>query len=76
MSAPLADHQTREERLARARVDGDLPAGADPVALARYVTVVSEGQAVHAAAGATREELRQSAAIALKAFEQFLVPTS
>lgn len=62
------------ERLARARDEGDLPADADPAVLARYVMVVSEGQAVHASAGATRDELMQSAAIALRAFEHALTP--
>jgi AcrR family transcriptional regulator len=66
----LAGEQALAARLDRARTDGDLPADADPAALARFVMVVSEGQAVHAAAGATHKELRQSAAIALLAFGQ------
>jgi hypothetical protein len=55
-------------RLAQAQADGDLPADADPAALARFVMAFAEGQAVHAAAGATAEELRASAEIALLAF--------
>jgi hypothetical protein len=54
-------------RLARAVDEGDLPAGTDPVALARFLHVVQEGQAVHAAAGVSREQLEHSAAIALQA---------
>lgn len=56
------------DRLARAVADGDLPAQADPVALARFVMIVTEGQAVHAAAGVSREDLRQAAEIALAGF--------
>ena len=73
-SSRLAGERALAERLVRARVEGDLPADADPVVLARFVMVFSEGQAIHAAAGATREELLESAAIALKAFEQVLAP--
>ena len=68
----LAGERALAARLAQARTDGDLPADADPAALARFVMVFSEGQAVHAAAGATAEELQQSAAIAIKAFQQAL----
>ncbi|MEW2431665.1 hypothetical protein AB0877_26950 [Micromonospora sp. NPDC047644] len=56
------------DRLARAVADGDLPAQADPVALARFVMIVTEGQAVHASAGVSREALRQAAEIALAGF--------
>ncbi|MET7373207.1 TetR/AcrR family transcriptional regulator [Micromonospora arida] len=56
------------DRLARAVAEGDLPAHADPVALARFVMIVTEGQAVHAAAGVSREDLRQAAEIALAGF--------
>lgn len=56
------------DRLARAVAEGDLPAHADPVALARFIMIVTEGQAVHAAAGVSREDLRQAAEIALAGF--------
>ncbi|MFE7506177.1 TetR/AcrR family transcriptional regulator [Promicromonospora sp. NPDC057488] len=75
-SSRRAGEDALAERLTRARDEGDLPADADPVALARYVMVVSEGQAVHASAGATREELVQSAAIAVSAFERALSPAT
>lgn len=55
-------------RFARAREQGDLPADADPEGLARYLGVVCNGIAIDAAAGAGREELRQTAALALKAW--------
>lgn len=72
----LAGEQALAARLTQARTDGDLPLDADPLALARFVMVVAEGQAVHAAAGASLEELQQSAAIALNAFRQALQTAS
>ncbi|MFE1923299.1 TetR/AcrR family transcriptional regulator [Streptomyces asoensis] len=63
----LAGEHALARRLARAVEEGDLPAGTDPDALARYVMVVSEGNAVHAAAGATRAALHATVDIALRA---------
>ncbi|MCG7203371.1 TetR/AcrR family transcriptional regulator [Streptomyces arenae] len=63
----LAGEQALADRLSRAVTEGDLPAGTDPVALARYVMVVSEGNAVHAAAGAGRAALHATVDIALRA---------
>ncbi|MEU5277024.1 TetR/AcrR family transcriptional regulator [Streptomyces asoensis] len=63
----LAGEDALARRLARAVEEGDLPAGTDPHALARYVMVVSEGNAVHAAAGATRAALHATVDIALRA---------
>ncbi|WNV86347.1 TetR/AcrR family transcriptional regulator [Umezawaea sp. Da 62-37] len=53
-------------RFQRAVDEGDLPPDADPGVLARYVTTVSNGIAVQAAGGATRDELRQVADAALR----------
>ena len=55
-------------RLERAKAEGDLPAGADPVALARYVSTIMQGMAVQAAGGATRVQLREIARLALNAW--------
>ncbi|GIJ51464.1 TetR family transcriptional regulator [Virgisporangium aliadipatigenens] len=55
------------ERLSRAAAEGDLPQGVDARAVARFVMALSEGHAVHAAAGASREELHASVDIALRA---------
>lgn len=55
------------ERLSRARKEGDLPDGMVVQTLARFVMALSEGHAVHAAAGASREELQASVDIALRA---------
>ncbi|MFJ9732822.1 TetR/AcrR family transcriptional regulator [Streptomyces sp. NPDC101171] len=63
----LAGERALARRLARAVEEGDLPAGTDPHALARYVMVVSEGNAVHATAGAARAALHATVDIALQA---------
>src|SRR4051812_48159704 len=55
-------------RLERAVQEGDLPPGADPAALARFVAVVVHGMAVHAAGGAGRGELSEVAEVALRAW--------
>jgi AcrR family transcriptional regulator len=73
-SSRLAGEHALAERLTEVLADGDLPADTNPAALARFVMVFSEGQAVHAAAGATHHQLQQSADIALKAFELALTP--
>jgi AcrR family transcriptional regulator len=57
------------ERLKRAKREGDLPANADPAALARFLATVMEGMAVQAAGGATRKDLERVAATALRAFD-------
>ncbi len=54
------------ERFEQAVYEGDLPADADPALLARYLMTVSNGIAVQAAGGTTREDLRQVADAALK----------
>jgi len=56
------------ERFQRAVDEGDLSPGADPGLLARYVMTVSNGIAVQAASGATRDELQQVADAALRSW--------
>ena len=63
----LAGEQALAARLARAVDEGDLPPETDPAALARYVMSVSEGNAVHAAAGVGRPALHATVDIALRA---------
>ncbi|MFC4150029.1 TetR/AcrR family transcriptional regulator [Micromonospora mangrovi] len=70
----LAGEQAIAARFARAVDEGDLPADADPTALARFLSVVTEGHAVHAAAGAHRGQLEESADIALLAFTAAAYP--
>jgi AcrR family transcriptional regulator len=57
-----------EERFTLAEENGELPSGTAPASLARYFSVVYDGIAVHAAAGATRDQLHDTARIALKAW--------
>ena len=64
----LAGEVALAGRFRTALAEGDLPPATDPDALARYIMVFSEGQAVHAAAGATLPQLLQTAEIALRAF--------
>ncbi|MFI7104528.1 TetR/AcrR family transcriptional regulator [Streptomyces sp. NPDC050161] len=53
-------------RFQQAVDEGDLPSGADPELLARYVMTVANGIAVQAAGGADRSELQQVADAALR----------
>jgi AcrR family transcriptional regulator len=56
----------------RFRAAPELPAGTNPDAVARLLMTISEGQAIHAAAGVPRADLQQSADLAVKAFEALL----
>jgi AcrR family transcriptional regulator len=55
-------------RFERAAAEGDLPAGACPADLARYVVTVLHGLAVQAAGGADCEDLRRVVELALRAW--------
>ncbi len=55
-------------RFKRAISTGDLPAGSDANSLARLMTTLIFGMAVHAGGGASRAELRRVARLALKAW--------
>jgi AcrR family transcriptional regulator len=66
----LARHRAEKEKtlrqkLERARKSGDLPKGANPAALARYLLAVSNGICVQAASGASTKELHEVASLAL-----------
>jgi len=56
------------DRFERAKAEGDLPADADPDALARYTMTVAQGMAVQATSGASREALLAVAEMALQAW--------
>jgi len=60
------------ERFERAMQEGDLPKGSDCATLARYIVTVLNGMAVQAVSGATEQELRRVADIAMQA--RFLCP--
>jgi AcrR family transcriptional regulator len=53
-------------RLQRAKRVGDLPKNADPTELAQYVMTVVRGMAVQLAGGASRDQLRRVAQVALR----------
>jgi AcrR family transcriptional regulator len=55
-------------RLQRAKREGDLPKNADPADLAHYVMTVVRGMAVQSAGGASSDQLRPVAEIALRAW--------
>jgi AcrR family transcriptional regulator len=61
------------ERLRDASDKGELPAGTDSQALARYFATIYQGIAVQAAGGATREQLHQIVDVAMTVWPQ-LVP--
>jgi AcrR family transcriptional regulator len=65
--ARKAGEVAMRDRFRRAMQEGDLAPGNDPDGLARYIMTVSEGLAVHAAAGATREDLARVVELALRA---------
>ncbi|MBB4688229.1 TetR/AcrR family transcriptional regulator [Amycolatopsis jiangsuensis] len=54
------------ERFRRAVEEGDLPAGADPELIARYLMTLAHGLAVQAASGAACEDLQRVADAALR----------
>ena len=55
-------------RLRRAKREGDLPQNTNPDDLARYVITVLQGMAVQAAGGASRDQQRRIAQVALRAW--------
>lgn len=57
LSYRKASESALRVRLERAKVEGDLPADADPAALARSLSATIFGMAVLAAGGATRKDL-------------------
>lgn len=59
-------------RLERALEEGDLPASADPVRLARYMITVIWGMSVQAAGGATRAQLKEVAEMALRSWRDLV----
>lgn len=66
-----ANEDAVEERLSRAAREGDLPPDVDHRALARFAVALSEGLAVHAAAGTSRDDLQASVTIAMQALAPY-----
>jgi len=71
----VARHRAGAELALRERFEcstaaKELPKGAQPPALARYLIAVANGMCVQASSGATREELQQVAQLALAAWPE------
>lgn len=64
----IRDQAVLQERLERARSEGDLPPEADPVVLARYVMTLVQGMAVQASSGASRADLHTVIATAMQSW--------
>jgi AcrR family transcriptional regulator len=64
----IASEVTLRRRFQRAKREGDLPQSADPADLARYVMTVLQGMAVQGADGASPDQLRRVAQVALRAW--------
>jgi len=64
----VAAETVLRHRLQRAKREGDLPKNSDPGELAGYVMTVVRGMAVQSAGGASSDQLRRVAQIALRAW--------
>jgi AcrR family transcriptional regulator len=58
------------ERIERGIEEGDVPASADPQALAEFVMTIFAGMAMHARDGASRKALQQTVDNAMKCFPE------
>jgi AcrR family transcriptional regulator len=54
-----ANEAALRERLVRAKAEGDLPDGAEPADLARYIATITQGMSVQASSGASRTDLHK-----------------
>jgi AcrR family transcriptional regulator len=67
-AARLGGLERLKARLAQGVADGELPAGTDVHALARFVQTIQSGMSILARDGATREELEAVAQVAMRSF--------
>ena len=63
-----ADEDALRQRFERAMEEGDLPATSNPAVMASFLSTVLQGMGVQAAAGASREDLRNIARLAIDIF--------
>ena len=68
VSRHAAAFDALRQRFSQAKKEGDLPAGADPGALARYLSAICQGMSVQASNGATRKDLLAVVKTALRAW--------
>ena len=71
-----ASEAVLRRRFEQAQASGDLPDGCDPADLARFLMTLTDGIAVQAAAGASREELSRVADLALRTWAFGHAPSS
>ncbi len=71
----LAGQERLRQRFTQAKADGDLPEDADPLALAAFVTTVTQGIAVQAKAGLDRATLELVANEALACWPRRFSPS-
>ncbi|OJH33772.1 TetR family transcriptional regulator [Cystobacter ferrugineus] len=60
--------QRIHERLERAVAEGELSRSVEPLSIARFYAGVQQAMSIHARDGATREDLRATARLAMKAW--------
>lgn len=68
VSRRVAGEAAVRRRFTRAKAEGDLPADSNPADLARYIVTISQGMAVQAASGASREELQRVVETSMRAW--------
>ncbi|WP_257446735.1 TetR/AcrR family transcriptional regulator [Archangium lipolyticum] len=61
--------QRVRERIERAMAEGELPRNVDPLPIARFYVGVQQAMSIQARDGATREDLRATARLAMKAWQ-------
>ena len=64
------------KRLQAAKEAGELPGDFDPCGFAGYIATVLEGMSVHAAGGASREDLHKVVDVTLRAWPETAVPAA
>ncbi|NGM82447.1 TetR/AcrR family transcriptional regulator [Paenibacillus sp. 7124] len=67
-SLRVETEMTLRHRFEQAKSAGDLPAGSNPAALARYIMTVTEGMSIRAADGSTRDELQDVIELTMQAW--------
>ena len=74
ISRRLTTQRLIRDRFAKAQSDGDLPKEADVEALSGFLWTVIQGMSVQSTNGATKDEMREIAKVALNAFDQACCP--
>jgi len=70
VSRRMAVEADLRRRFQRAKQEGDLASDLDPADLSRYVMTISQGMAVQAAGGASRDDLQRVVATVMRSWPQ------